>query len=141
MVTKLKLSKVHQIYFIIRTDAWASRKLENGWVYDNQWSDSQKTHPRLKPYNMLNDYEKERYKDPVRESLKALLALGWTVEHSDSDGLPGSSRGGSIRRSSKPVNLILCILRVLFIIFVILHRNCKVVTQAIHSITTHTQLI
>lgn len=84
-------------------DAWASRKLENGWVYDNQWSDSQKTHPRLKPYNMLNDYEKERYKDPVRESLKALLALGWTVEHSDSDGLPGSSRG-SIRRSSKPVN-------------------------------------
>lgn len=37
-------------------DAWASRKLENSWVHGDQWSDSQKTHPRLKPYNMLNDY-------------------------------------------------------------------------------------
>lgn len=37
-------------------DAWASRKIENGWVYGEGWSDSQKTHPRLKPYNMLNDY-------------------------------------------------------------------------------------
>ncbi|KAG8232313.1 hypothetical protein J437_LFUL009412 [Ladona fulva] len=30
-------------------DAWASRKLENGWVYGEQWSDSSKSHPRLKP--------------------------------------------------------------------------------------------
>ena len=37
-------------------DAWASRKMENGWVYGEQWSDSSKTHPRLKPYTMLNDY-------------------------------------------------------------------------------------
>jgi ryanodine receptor 2 len=37
-------------------DAWASKKFENGWNYGDQWSDSQKTHPRLKPYNMLNDY-------------------------------------------------------------------------------------
>ncbi|KAG5681994.1 hypothetical protein PVAND_011393 [Polypedilum vanderplanki] len=81
-------------------DAWASRKLENGWTYGDQWSDTQKSHPRLKPYSMLSDYEKERYKDPVREIMKALLALGWNVEHSDSD-MPGSSRG-SIRRSSKP---------------------------------------
>lgn len=37
-------------------DAWASRKLENGWTYGESWSDANKTHPRLKPYNMLNDY-------------------------------------------------------------------------------------
>ena len=37
-------------------DAWASRKLENGWVHGDQYMDSQKSHPRLKPYNMLNDY-------------------------------------------------------------------------------------
>lgn len=37
-------------------DAWANRKLENGWVYGEQYSDSQKVHPRLKPYAMLNDY-------------------------------------------------------------------------------------
>lgn len=37
-------------------DAWASRKMEAGWTHDNSWSDSSKTHPRLKPYDMLNDY-------------------------------------------------------------------------------------
>lgn len=37
-------------------DAWAGRKLENGWTFGESWSDSNKTHPRLKPYNMLSDY-------------------------------------------------------------------------------------
>lgn len=80
-------------------DAWASRKLENGWTYGDQWSDVNKTHPRLKPYNMLSDYERERYKEPVRESLKALLAIGWSVEHSEVD-VPSTNRS-SMRRSSK----------------------------------------
>lgn len=48
---------------------------------------------------MLNDYEKERYKEPVRESLKALLAIGWSVEHSEAD-VPTTNRS-SVRRSSK----------------------------------------
>lgn len=80
-------------------DAWASRKLENGWTYGEQWSDVNKTHPRLKPYNMLSDYERERYKEPVRESLKALLAIGWSVEHAEVD-VPSTNRN-SMRRSSK----------------------------------------
>jgi len=80
-------------------DAWASRKLENGWTYGDQWSDMNKTHPRLKPYNMLSDYERERYKEPVRESLKALLAIGWSVEHAEVD-VPSTNRS-SMRRSSK----------------------------------------
>uniref|UniRef100_A0A336KLC6 CSON012070 protein n=1 Tax=Culicoides sonorensis TaxID=179676 RepID=A0A336KLC6_CULSO len=79
-------------------DAWAGRKLEYGWTYGDSWSDTNKTHPRLKPYNMLSDYERERYKEPIRESLKALLSIGWTVEHQESD-LPSSNRG-SIRRQS-----------------------------------------
>lgn len=37
-------------------DAWASRKMEAGWTHGETWSDSNKAHPRLKPYNMLNDY-------------------------------------------------------------------------------------
>uniref|UniRef100_A0A182TIU4 Ryanodine receptor 3, brain n=1 Tax=Anopheles melas TaxID=34690 RepID=A0A182TIU4_9DIPT len=81
-------------------DAWASRKLENGWTYGDQWSDVNKTHPRLKPYNTLSEYERERYREPVRESLKALLALHWRIEHSEGD-VPLSNRG-SMRRQSKP---------------------------------------
>lgn len=37
-------------------DAWASRKMETFWQYGEVWSDKEKTHPRLKPYSMLNDY-------------------------------------------------------------------------------------
>ena len=37
-------------------DAWAARKQENGWSYGEAWSDESKTHPRLKPYNMLSDF-------------------------------------------------------------------------------------
>lgn len=42
-------------------DAWAVRKMENGWVYGDSWSDSQRAHPRLKPYLMLNDYVSQDY--------------------------------------------------------------------------------
>lgn len=38
--------------------------------------------------------------EPVSESLKALLALSWTVEHAEVDA-PQSHRG-STRRQSKP---------------------------------------
>lgn len=48
---------------------------------------------------MLNDYERERYKEPVRESLKALLAIGWTVEHAELD--VASTSRNSTRRASK----------------------------------------
>ncbi|XP_077528941.1 ryanodine receptor isoform X3 [Haemaphysalis longicornis] len=64
-------------------DAWAMRKLERGWQYGERWNDEAKTHPRVKPYNLLTDYEKERYRDPIRELLKALLAFGWKLELTD----------------------------------------------------------
>uniref|UniRef100_A0A6P7G955 Ryanodine receptor-like n=1 Tax=Diabrotica virgifera virgifera TaxID=50390 RepID=A0A6P7G955_DIAVI len=83
-------------------DAWASRKLENGWQYGESYSgwEGNKTHPRLKPYTMLNDYEKERYKEPVRESLKALLAIGWSVEQQQVD-LPSNNRNSGGRQGGE----------------------------------------
>ncbi|XP_057661319.1 ryanodine receptor isoform X14 [Diorhabda carinulata] len=83
-------------------DAWASRKLENAWQYGESYSgwEGNKTHPRLKPYAMLNDYEKERYKEPVRESLKALLAIGWSVEQQQVD-LPSNNRSSGMRQSGE----------------------------------------
>ncbi|XP_076313816.1 ryanodine receptor-like isoform X3 [Tachypleus tridentatus] len=64
-------------------DAWANRKFENGWNYGDYWNYERKTHPRLKPYNLLAEWEKERYKEPIRESLKALIAIGWKLELGD----------------------------------------------------------
>lgn len=99
MVLNNDLNQIVQKFSEHYHDAWASRKLENGWTYGEQWSDVNKTHPRLKPYNMLSDYERERYKEPVRESLKALLAIGWNVEHAEVE--VSSTNRSSMRRSSK----------------------------------------
>ena len=46
---------------------------------------------------MFPSQERERYREPVRQALTALLALGWTVEYGEADTL---SPKGSIRRSS-----------------------------------------
>ncbi|XP_050722291.1 ryanodine receptor-like isoform X2 [Eriocheir sinensis] len=72
-------------------DAWASRKLESGWTYGETWSGEEKLHPRLKPFNMLSDYEKERYREPVRDAIKALLAIKWKIEY-ESEGVPTGGR-------------------------------------------------
>lgn len=64
-------------------DLWSQRKLESGWTFAEQWSLERKMHPRLKPYYMLNDYEKERYKEPICNIIRTLLALGWTLEQTD----------------------------------------------------------
>ena len=55
MVLNNDLNTIVQKFSEHYHDAWASRKLENGWQYGEQYQ-YQKTHPRLKPYNMLNDY-------------------------------------------------------------------------------------
>lgn len=42
-------------------DAWASRRLEGGWSHGDNRSESEKKHPRLKPYNMLSEYVSAQY--------------------------------------------------------------------------------
>ncbi len=44
--------------------------------------------------------EKERYKEPIRDSVKTLLAMSWTIEYGDAD-MGGPARGASTRRQSK----------------------------------------
>lgn len=64
-------------------DSWSQRKFEQGWSYGESWSLERKTHPRLKPYYMLNEYDKEKYKEPITDIIKTLLALSWQLEQTD----------------------------------------------------------
>lgn len=75
-------------------DAWASRKFDHGWTYGENWSWNEKTHPRIKPYHMLTEYEKNRYKEPIADAVKTLLALGWSLESADSHSLSRSKTSG-----------------------------------------------
>ncbi|CAG0895938.1 unnamed protein product [Cyprideis torosa] len=74
-------------------DAWALRKMENGWIHGSQRSWDDKTHPRLKPYPTLSEYERERYREPIRDMLKALIALGCSIE------LEGAEAAAKLTRS------------------------------------------
>ncbi|XP_071036526.1 ryanodine receptor [Parasteatoda tepidariorum] len=88
-------------------DAWAIRKMGNGWVYGDYWNDERKCHPRLKPFALLSDMEKERYEEPIRESTKALLALGWKLDPSEArTTLPRTSKSESVHTyTPQPVDM------------------------------------
>ncbi|WKY11480.1 hypothetical protein Q1695_003218 [Nippostrongylus brasiliensis] len=66
-------------------DSWASRKIEKGWSHGDLYSRQNLTHPRLKPFSLLKDFEKNFYKDRCSECLKALLAWNYKFDLSDRD--------------------------------------------------------
>ncbi|XP_056401288.1 ryanodine receptor 3 isoform X2 [Hyla sarda] len=61
-------------------DKWAYDKLHSGWKYGTSLDENVKTHPLLRPFKTLSEKEKEIYRWPVRESVKTMLAMGWSVE-------------------------------------------------------------
>lgn len=67
--------------------------------------------------------ERERYRDPVRECLKALLALGWTIEHTEIEET--QNHRGSTRRQSKPQ--IVCVQNYQTFIPLILSNNFLII--------------
>ena len=66
-------------------DSWAMRKLEKGWVHGELYSRQNLTHPRLLPFALLHDYEKEFYKERCAECLRTLNAWNYIFEMVDHD--------------------------------------------------------
>ncbi|CAB4064635.1 RYR2 [Lepeophtheirus salmonis] len=83
-------------------DAWAQNKLESGWTFSQTTNQDDKKHSRLKPYNMLDHFEKETYQEPVRNALTALIALNWNIENT---GDFSSSSQGNDRQTSSNMGL------------------------------------
>ncbi|VDM84651.1 unnamed protein product [Strongylus vulgaris] len=92
-------------------DSWATRKLEKGWTHGDFYSRQQLTHPRLKPFSLLKDFEKAFYKERCAECLKALLAWGYTFDMADRDAADKAANartpsGTTIQNfAPKPVDL------------------------------------
>ncbi|XP_062858397.1 ryanodine receptor 3 isoform X2 [Trichomycterus rosablanca] len=61
-------------------EKWSSEKFALGWTAGEKVDDHTKSHPLLKPYKSLSEKERETYRYPVKESLKSMLAMGWTIE-------------------------------------------------------------
>ncbi|XP_062457766.1 ryanodine receptor 1-like, partial [Pezoporus occidentalis] len=61
-------------------EKWAFDKIQNNWSFGEAVDEEAKTHPMLRPYKTFSEKDKEIYRWPIKESLKAMLAWEWTVE-------------------------------------------------------------
>ncbi|XP_071216376.1 ryanodine receptor 1b isoform X2 [Salvelinus alpinus] len=61
-------------------DKWAFEKIQNNWSYGEVLDENTKTHPMLRPYKTFSEKDKEIYRWPIKESVKAMLAWEWTME-------------------------------------------------------------
>ncbi|TWW78271.1 Ryanodine receptor 2 [Takifugu flavidus] len=61
-------------------EKWSLDKFANGWVHGEQLCENSKIHPLLKPYRALAEKEKEAYRCTIKETIKSMLAFGWTIE-------------------------------------------------------------
>lgn len=60
-------------------DLWAVQRMAEGWSYGPHRDDQAKKHPCLVPYAALPDSEKEYDRKAALGTLKAILALGYTI--------------------------------------------------------------
>jgi hypothetical protein len=61
-------------------EVWAAQRMKDGWTYGPKRNDAQKKHPCLIPYAELPESEKEYDRQTAGEALKAVIALGYTIE-------------------------------------------------------------
>lgn len=61
-------------------DIWASSRIKDGWVYGEKRDDTKKTTPCLVPYEELEELEKEYDRNTAVETLKLVVALGYSIK-------------------------------------------------------------
>ncbi|HYW39650.1 MAG TPA: TRAFs-binding domain-containing protein [Terriglobales bacterium] len=59
---------------------WAKLRIAEGWHYGPHRDDLQKEHPNLVPYEQLPESERQYDSQTAMESIKALLAMGYTIQ-------------------------------------------------------------
>ena len=60
-------------------EVWAAQRMNDGWTYGPKRDDANKHHPCLVPYSDLPESEKEYDRKTAGETLKAVMALGFSV--------------------------------------------------------------
>ncbi|XP_050977784.1 ryanodine receptor 1 isoform X1 [Labeo rohita] len=61
-------------------DKWAFEKIQNNWTFGEVLDENAKTHPMLRPYKTFSEKDKEIYRWPIKESIKAMIAWEWTLD-------------------------------------------------------------
>lgn len=61
-------------------EIWARQRLAQGWTRGPKRDDARKQHPWLIPYAQLPESEKVYDRNAAIETLKTIVALGYTIE-------------------------------------------------------------
>lgn len=61
-------------------EVWAQSRIEQGWTYGEERSDTLKQHPCLIPYEELPEIEKDYDRDTAIGTLKLIRKLGFRIE-------------------------------------------------------------
>jgi hypothetical protein len=84
-------------------DVWARLRLARGWRCGPKRDDTERKHPCLVPYDELPEAEKEYDRQVAVQTLKAILALGFTISRRRADikhlETPVPERPGTVRRT------------------------------------------
>jgi ryanodine receptor 2 len=59
---------------------WAEARMAAGWTWGPNRDDKSKKHPCLIPYSKLSEAEKDYDRTTTKETLKAIIALGYRIE-------------------------------------------------------------
>ena len=60
-------------------DIWAAGRLRDGWTLGPERDDARRHHPCLVPYAQLSERDRDYDRTMVTGSIRALLALGYTI--------------------------------------------------------------
>lgn len=60
-------------------EVWALSRVNEGWVYGEERSDTKKTTPCLVPYDELPEIEKAYDRNTALQTLKLIAKLGYTI--------------------------------------------------------------
>nr|XP_015218325.1 PREDICTED: ryanodine receptor 2 isoform X6 [Lepisosteus oculatus] len=83
-------------------EKWSMDKFANGWAHGDPLCETSRIHPLLKPYKLLSEKDKEVYRWPIKESLKTMLAWGWSIERTrETDAMSLHNRARRISQSSQ----------------------------------------
>lgn len=61
---------------------WSVQRISEGWTYGSCRDDEKKHHPSLIGYENLSESEKEYDRITAMETLRAIIALGYTIVRS-----------------------------------------------------------
>jgi|SRR5215469_1214415 len=64
-------------------DIWALERLRDGWTFGPKRDDLKRQHPCLIPYLQLPERERDYDRTMVIESIRAILALGFTISRAE----------------------------------------------------------